>query len=74
VGLEGVRGKSVMEFASCYDQSASIVAASAFMTLTATFTILAAFAASRLIAMSGSVDRLQPAYIPRTRSADRKDA
>ncbi|ESY60721.1 hypothetical protein LB577_03955 [Mesorhizobium sp. B283B1A] len=50
-----------MEFASCYEQSASIFASSAFLNMTAIFVILAAFAAARLIALSGtgSVDRLQ---------------
>jgi hypothetical protein len=39
-----------MEFASCYDQSGIVLA---FLNITAVFTILAAFAGARLIAMSG---------------------
>lgn len=52
-----------MEFASCYVQSGSIFASSDFLSVTAVFIILAAFAAARLIAMSGerSVDQLQTA-------------
>ena len=50
-----------MEFASCYDQSASIFASSAFLNVTAVFIILAAFAAARLIGMSRSdIDQTQP--------------
>ncbi|WP_167458453.1 hypothetical protein [Mesorhizobium kowhaii] len=50
-----------MEFASCYVQSTSIFASSAFLDVTAVFMILAAFAGARLIAMSdaGSFDQLQ---------------
>jgi hypothetical protein len=52
-----------MEFASCYDQSETVLASSIFLSITAVFIILAAFAAARLIAMSGagSVDQLQTA-------------
>lgn len=52
-----------MEFASCYDQSASIFASTMFLNITAFFIILAAFAVARLVAISGegSVNRLQTA-------------
>ncbi|EHH11662.1 hypothetical protein GCM10007880_48810 [Mesorhizobium amorphae] len=39
-----------MEFASCYDQSAIVLA---FLNVTAVFIILTAFAGARLIAVSG---------------------
>lgn len=52
-----------MEFASCYDQSASIFASTMFLNITAFFIVLAAFAMLRLVAISGegSVYRLQAA-------------
>jgi len=52
-----------MEFASCYDQSASIFASTMFLNITAVFIILAAFAIARLAARSGegSANRLQTA-------------
>jgi hypothetical protein len=48
---------------SCFDQSGSILASTMFLNITAVFIILAAFAAARLISMSGaaSVDQLQTA-------------
>ncbi|WP_167392374.1 hypothetical protein [Mesorhizobium sophorae] len=46
-----------MEFASCYDQGGIVLA---FLNITAVFTILAAFAGARLIAMS---DRMPPEQI-----------
>jgi len=52
-----------MEFASCYDQSASIFASTMFLNITAFLIILAAFAVVRLASISGqdSVSRLQTA-------------
>lgn len=52
-----------MEFASCYDQSGTVLASSVFLTVTAVFIVLAAVAAVRLITMSGasSVEQLQTA-------------
>ncbi len=52
-----------MEFASCYDQSGTVLASSIFLTVTAVFIVLAGFAALRLIAISGRmpVEKLQAA-------------
>jgi uncharacterized membrane protein (DUF485 family) len=52
-----------MEFASCYDQSGTVLASSIFLTVTAIFIVLAAFSAARLTAMSGagSVEQIQTA-------------
>jgi hypothetical protein len=52
-----------MEFAVCYDNSATVLASSIFLTITAAFIILSAFAAARLIALStaSSADGLQAA-------------
>jgi len=52
-----------MEFASCYDQSGTVLASSIFLIVTAVLIVLAGFAAARLIARSGagSVELLQAA-------------
>lgn len=42
-----------MEFASCYVQDGTVLASSIFLTVTAAFMVLGAFAAARLTAMSG---------------------
>ncbi|WP_210238136.1 hypothetical protein, partial [Mesorhizobium sp. M1D.F.Ca.ET.183.01.1.1] len=60
-GFEGVT--RVMELAVCYDHSSLELAWSIFLDITAVFLIMAAFAAMRLIALSGKdpVERFQPA-------------
>ncbi|WP_165349831.1 MULTISPECIES: hypothetical protein [unclassified Mesorhizobium] len=52
-----------MELAVCYDHSSLELAWSIFLDITAVFLIMAAFAAMRLIALSGKdpVERFQPA-------------
>ena len=52
-----------MEFAVCYDNSATVLASEIFLTVTAVFVVMAVFAAARLIALSAasSTERLQAA-------------
>ncbi|EHH11666.1 hypothetical protein MEA186_12898 [Mesorhizobium amorphae CCNWGS0123] len=52
-----------MEFASCFDQSGTVLASTIFLDITAVLIILAAFAAARLITTSGagSIERLRTA-------------
>ncbi|MER9167327.1 hypothetical protein NKI12_08070 [Mesorhizobium australicum] len=51
-----------MEFASCYDQSAMVLTSQLFLSVTLVFIIMAAFAARRLLSMSGrTVEQLQTA-------------
>ncbi|RJT36128.1 hypothetical protein D3227_20655 [Mesorhizobium waimense] len=63
IEVSGFEGVSAMEFASCFDQSGTVLASTIFLSITAVFIILAAFAAARLITTSGagSIERLRTA-------------